>query len=54
MSLEHVTWALCLELGMVGHGVTAPTDSQLLHPGKRTLLVNNDKQLHCECFLCKG
>lgn len=24
-------WALCLELGVVGHGATAPTDAQLLH-----------------------
>lgn len=54
MSLEHVTWALCLELGTVGHGATATTDAQLLHPGGRTLLFNDDKQVHCEYFLCKG
>lgn len=47
-------WALCLELGAVGHSATAPTGAQLLHPGRRALLFSEDKQLHCEYFLCKG
>lgn len=51
---EHTPWALCLELGVVGHGATAPTDAQLLHPERRTLVFNDDEQLHCEYFLCKG
>lgn len=47
-------WALCFELGVVGHGATAPTDALLLHPGRRTLLFSDVKQsLHCEYFLCK-